>query len=218
MIIKKVLKSFLDPFTLPHKINFHSRKLFHKIYYQSRYDFNKFHNYQIDSFDKYGINHEKALEKLYLIIKYIRKVDRDLKLYHDVFGQQSFRSERFSYDNNNDIEGKYRQKGRSNKRATAWSSWCKDAIMIIKSKNTSQLPKVDISDKDTRTHRADFQSHTKSLEEFKLDFRTTREREVKRKTAEVEEAYDISGFSTSLETNKQNVLSFINQITDRNEY
>ncbi len=64
MIIKKILKSFLDPFTLPHKINFHSRKLFHKIYYQSRYDFNKFHNYQIDSFDKLGINHEKALKKL----------------------------------------------------------------------------------------------------------------------------------------------------------
>ena len=76
MIIKKVLKSFLDPFTLPHKINFHSRKLFHKIYYQSRYDFNKFHNYQIDSFDKYGINHEKALEKL----KKIRSEHEELEL------------------------------------------------------------------------------------------------------------------------------------------
>ena len=64
MFIKKVLKSFLDPFTLPHKINFHSRKLFHKIYYQSKYDFNKFYNYQRDSFDKYGIKHEKALKKL----------------------------------------------------------------------------------------------------------------------------------------------------------
>jgi len=49
MIIIKILKSFLDPLTLPHKINFHSRKLFHKIY-QNRYDF-------INSYNKADANH-----------------------------------------------------------------------------------------------------------------------------------------------------------------
>ena len=39
MIIKKILKSFLDSKTFTHKINFQGRKLFHKIYYQNRYDF-----------------------------------------------------------------------------------------------------------------------------------------------------------------------------------
>ena len=38
MIAKKIIKSLLDPLKLPHKINFHSRKLFHKWYYQSRYN------------------------------------------------------------------------------------------------------------------------------------------------------------------------------------
>jgi len=42
MIAKKIIKSLLDPFTLPHKINSHSRKLFNKWYYQSRYNKNEF--------------------------------------------------------------------------------------------------------------------------------------------------------------------------------
>ena len=64
MIIKKVLKSFLDPLTLPHKINFHSRKLFYKIYYQSRYKDIEFNEYQTSIFKNYGIDHQGAVQKL----------------------------------------------------------------------------------------------------------------------------------------------------------
>ena len=57
MIVKKILKSFLEPTKLPHKINFHSRKLFYKIYYQSRYKIREFEEYQINIFKDHGINH-----------------------------------------------------------------------------------------------------------------------------------------------------------------
>ncbi len=76
MIIKKILKSFLDPLTLPHKINFHSRKLFYKIYYQSRYNDKEFNKYQTSLFIKYGIDHTEALKKL----EKIRAEHEELKL------------------------------------------------------------------------------------------------------------------------------------------
>ena len=64
MIVKKILKSFLEPTKLPHKINFHIRKLFYKIYYQSRYKIREFEEYQINIFKDHGINHSEALKKL----------------------------------------------------------------------------------------------------------------------------------------------------------
>tara|TARA_B100000963_G_scaffold29270_1_gene21678 strand:- start:4284 stop:5099 length:816 start_codon:yes stop_codon:yes gene_type:complete len=64
MIAKKIIKSLLDPFTLPHKINFHSRKLFNKWYYQSRYNKNEFEKYQENLFKDYGIDYFGALSNL----------------------------------------------------------------------------------------------------------------------------------------------------------
>ena len=64
MIAKKIIKSLLDPLTLPHKINFHSRKLFHKLYYESRYNINEFEKYQENLFKNYGINYFEALTNL----------------------------------------------------------------------------------------------------------------------------------------------------------
>ena len=64
MIAKKIIKSLLDHLTLPHKINFHSRKLFHKLYYESRYNINEFEKYQENLFKNYGINYFEALTNL----------------------------------------------------------------------------------------------------------------------------------------------------------
>ena len=64
MIAKKIIKSLLDPLTLPHKINFHSRKLFYKWYYQSRYNKNEFQKHQENLFKNYGINYSDAISNL----------------------------------------------------------------------------------------------------------------------------------------------------------
>ncbi len=64
MIAKKIIKSLFDPLTLPHKINFHSRKLFHKWYYQRRYNKNEFEKYQKNLFKNYGIDYSNAVSNL----------------------------------------------------------------------------------------------------------------------------------------------------------
>jgi len=63
-MFKKIILAILQPFSLPHKIVFHSKKLFNKIFYETGYNSSKFTEEQRLLFSKYNINYNDALAKL----------------------------------------------------------------------------------------------------------------------------------------------------------
>ena len=63
-ILKKILKSFLNPKTLPHKIKFHTKKIYNKVIYESNYKKEEFLQLQKKKFKNYNIDYEAAIKKL----------------------------------------------------------------------------------------------------------------------------------------------------------